>query len=509
MAAASSHRIRQLRWRVLASSSAEAFAIRGRVRDQWQPRLLPALERGLDAIADGEKVVHIQTLALRLRVGSEDELLDMLPELIGQQLREKLHAVPPDQARSSPGTPMWKESTWRQGRFETLLQYLHRGSVPWQAVTASATEVATGLKESVGEEWPRLLGYLHDRAVSVGFYFRLLHILSAAEAGTVVNSVAERVPQTWRIAMIEVITSVLGSGQRLFSRHTQLTLAAAFLMECRKNQERSIAPDFLPIAERWVTSTERKALELFVASLPRSAAPLLERKGETDYDCQDSPVGRPAAAKEVTQPFRPYPDRVPPPPTGDHAKDVPPDFSCLTRDSGRAVSAEDAFTLTISDAGLIVLHPFIVPLFERTRVKEAGLPQISPFLMARAAALLHFLATGREEVYEFELGFIKILLGLHPETALPVSAGLVRRKDKKESSDLLKSVITHWRVLKSTSVQGLRASFLQRKGILREVENGWELHVERKAFDMLLDQLPWSISVVKLPWMHKPIYVEW
>jgi hypothetical protein len=35
------------------------------------------------------------------------------------------------------------------------------------------------------------------------------------------------------------------------------------------------------------------------------------------------------------------------------------------------------------------------------------------------------------------------------------------------------------------------------------------LSVEAKAFDMLLEQLPWSYSTIKFPWMARPIYTEW
>ncbi|MEO1401775.1 MAG: contractile injection system tape measure protein [Cyanobacteria bacterium J06635_1] len=37
----------------------------------------------------------------------------------------------------------------------------------------------------------------------------------------------------------------------------------------------------------------------------------------------------------------------------------------------------------------------------------------------------------------------------------------------------------------------------------------WLLQIERETYDILLDQLPWSIRVVKLPWMPKLLYVEW
>jgi hypothetical protein len=170
---------------------------------------------------------------------------------------------------------------------------------------------------------------------------------------------------------------------------------------------------------------------------------------------------------------------------------------------------EDVFPFMVYQAGLVLLHPFIARLFENTGIIKTGDIQLSSFGLARAAALLHFLATGCEEVYEYELGFIKIFLGMRPESPLPVCEGLVKSCDKEESETLLQSVIGHWSVLKNTSVSGLRSSFLQRQALLREDENGWKLHVERAPFDVLLDQLPWGISIVKLPWMKKALYTEW
>src|SRR5436853_369125 len=83
-------------------------------------------------------------------------------------------------------------------------------------------------------------------------------------------------------------------------------------------------------------------------------------------------------------------------------------------------------------------------------------PQLIPSALPRAAALLHFIATGREELYEFELGIIKVLLGLRLETPLAVSEGLLVREDREECDALLRAAIGHWNALKTTSIDGLR-----------------------------------------------------
>ena len=67
----------------------------------------------------------------------------------------------------------------------------------------------------------------------------------------------------------------------------------------------------------------------------------------------------------------------------------------------------------------------------------------------------------------------------------------------------------NWPVLKGTSVEGVKETFMTREGKLTELEDSWQLQVEKQSFDMLLDYIQWKINLVKLTWMHKPIYVEW
>ncbi|MGS0755737.1 contractile injection system tape measure protein [Roseateles sp. GG27B] len=74
---------------------------------------------------------------------------------------------------------------------------------------------------------------------------------------------------------------------------------------------------------------------------------------------------------------------------------------------------------------------------------------------------------------------------------------------------MLAAVRNHWKALENTSAEGLRLSFLQRRGLLRRAEGAWQLHLQAEAFDVLFDLLPWSISLVKLPWMPLPLMVEW
>jgi hypothetical protein len=158
----------------------------------------------------------------------------------------------------------------------------------------------------------------------------------------------------------------------------------------------------------------------------------------------------------------------------------------------------------ISNAGLVIMAMFLPALFNRL-----GLLQDGNFSdINRAVCLVQHLASGKEQVAEFELGLAKILCGL--ETESPVDTDiLLTDEEKQEVNDLLLAVIGHWNILKDTSPDGLRETFLQREGRLQFINNEWRLLVEQKAWDVLLQHLPWTISMIKLPWMPYLLKTEW
>ena len=59
------------------------------------------------------------------------------------------------------------------------------------------------------------------------------------------------------------------------------------------------------------------------------------------------------------------------------------------------------------------------------------------------------------------------------------------------------------------SVRGFRGTFLLRKGQLSTRDGVWLLRVERQTYDVVLDRFPWSLNIVKLPWMEALMQVEW
>ena len=161
----------------------------------------------------------------------------------------------------------------------------------------------------------------------------------------------------------------------------------------------------------------------------------------------------------------------------------------------------------INNAGLIILAPFLGLLFEKCALMEHGKfhDQESKY---SAVHLLEYAATGESGNEEHELIINKLLCGMSITDPITVTVGLAD-EHKEIVESLLTSVTQQWSVLKNTSIDGLRTSFLQRAGKLEETDDQYHLKIEQLAFDMLLDQIPWNISKIKLSWMKKLIQAEW
>ena len=161
----------------------------------------------------------------------------------------------------------------------------------------------------------------------------------------------------------------------------------------------------------------------------------------------------------------------------------------------------------IANAGQVLAAPYLPRLFGVLDLIRNG--AFSSFeAQERAVHLLQYMVDGSSDTAEYELVLNKLLCGMETRTAINREI-LVTDAEKAAIDGLLRGMVQNWQALKNTSVNGLRESFLQRAGWLRLDSDGWHLSVESKAFDMLLDRIPWSFSVIKHAWMKEVIYVEW
>jgi len=470
------HRVRRQSWHLRAGSVDAAFALRARFRAEVED-LLPAFNTVFDAWAPAGEVLRIPRLDLRLRVASLDELARALVEALKREIPPRSpHAARPPSA----------------DRLATLLRYLRTGALPWHAVEAEARSVAAELRAAALAGMQAAVAGAPASGPpqeTMHYYLRLLQLLPEERWREAAASVARLAP--WGV-------SLPGRGEPTTAspppRRDEVKAGPEAAIEAISVARHHLSERAALVLTAAVLAAQRRG-----ASMPQLAPADLAR----ELGAEALPELPGAAAELFATRSAPTPSSAERAPPAIPAREAAPPAGTGSEDA-----AAQAFALIASHAGLVLLHPFLARLLE-ARGLYAPDRGLEARALPRAAALLHWLATGRDEAYEFELGAVKVLLGLHPDAPLPLGRDLLGEGDREEGEALLRAAIGHWTALKGTSTDGLRLSFLQRRGALREDETGWRLQLEPESFDVLLRRLPWAIGTVKLPWMTRPLYTDW
>lgn len=165
----------------------------------------------------------------------------------------------------------------------------------------------------------------------------------------------------------------------------------------------------------------------------------------------------------------------------------------------------------IHNAGLVILWPFLTPFFQTLGLltEEKQFAQLDH--AHHAILLLHSLTNEYNEEQqppEYQLMLNKILCGVALESVFETDTA-ISKEEQQECQHLLEAVIHHASILNNMSIQGFQGSFLLRQGILRQRDGLWLLQVERQSYDVVLERFPWRFNTIKLPWMQRPLQVEW
>jgi len=161
----------------------------------------------------------------------------------------------------------------------------------------------------------------------------------------------------------------------------------------------------------------------------------------------------------------------------------------------------------INNAGLVLASVYIPRLFELMKLTNNNVFK-NKKQNHKAVIALEYMVQGSDNYFETNLVLNKIMCGIKLNEF--VNCDVELREEKKELIDgLIKGMITNWKTIGNTSVNGFRQSFLAREGRLLLQDDKWNLKVETKSYDMLLDSIPWSYSLIKHHWMETPIYIEW
>lgn len=166
--------------------------------------------------------------------------------------------------------------------------------------------------------------------------------------------------------------------------------------------------------------------------------------------------------------------------------------------------------ISVTNAGLCLLTPWVIRLFGMLDLLTEDKKDLKDMdARIRAIFILQRLVTAEQREYkESDLAFNRVLAACPFNVPLPKRLELTDKEIETVES-MLAGVKANWPKMENTSIGGFQRSFIEREGRLEQRENKWVLTVGNKAYDILLDSLPWSYKMIRLPWLKKPISVSW
>lgn len=481
-------------------TESEGLTVQRRLPGLCQHWLIPAIEGVLERCAPPAGHWYIERLEIDAGALSLERLEQDLAENVALALEKSLREHLPWGESALPlTTGVIQPKTPPQALQEALIYFLQTGSLPWSFRLPPDRTLEQVVLEAWQEAAQSGLSPLADREA-------MLRVVSDAV-------VRQRLVRQFSWEFLETLLARLAPPASAVVTEVFQTLSRADLPPIAAKQFalRLWETAFAGIAAaRVLTSASlvSAAWELTATAQP-ALAHVLERHWPqiTHHILVPSVIipgsERVPAEAEVLDSLPPeattIPDRQPP-----EAQEII--IPKPVRPSpGKTEHPEAREGIFINNAGLVLLHPFLPQFFAALDITaDDTLRQPE-----RALCLLHFLTTGQTSAPEYELVLPKILCNI--PLAYPVATNLdLTGPEIEEALSLLEAVIHHWEALRHTSLNGLRGTFLLRPGKVTQRDDGdWLLQVETKAFDILLEQLPWGISPVRLPWMPYLVRVEW
>lgn len=457
---AAAHRIGRVVFDVEAPDQVAVAAFGAAVRARFDAVIEPALEAALNRIDRPGALIRLDRIEVDLGpLSGMPADMDDLTRRIADGLAAALTAAPPGEAADTDARDDAAE----------LIAFLETGELPWAEPGGALLALGQALAALGAPAMARLAARLRTALIR--------------------RRAAERLVRQLPASLV----------RRLFRALLPDALAAPLAV---------FGPDAPAAADAPVTEAlVPRLIQSFQALAKASALPDL---GEVValFTALDSRM--PATAREAFAPASPpAAQRVAKKPESAALEPVPPESEQLPEAADEEPDAPSLAALRpVHAGGAVLLHPFLATFFGRLGLLEAPGRFRDPEACARAVLLAHHLATGGDDAPEPETVLFKILCGMDIADPVPRRIALTDA-ECAESGALLEGVITHWGRLGKTSPAGLRDGFLTRMGRLRRQGGLWRLTVERRGIDVLLDDLPWTLSRVKTPFMKSILTVDW
>ncbi len=474
--ASADHIIQKQVFEVEMENPADAFQFRNRLGEVFHEKILPAMEVLFNEVGVS-RTFRIDKLEIDLgninKANWEDELRDKAMAKMRQQLLVQ--------------NPMWTDpftqtTTPEDAEIENdvvanFIYFLSTGRLPWHSKDSISFE--KHLKEQLSPQLIKALRKFLETTDSISLT-RLIYQLSDD-------------------LLLNLLERLLPDEEYSFAG--DFRQAANYISVVFKSLK---VPDlharkvlFLPLFGWFSLGANRKPFQFYASAFLEAMQPAYPEVKKYFYLAaapamyHDNPI-----LKQIEQQLLPVAIKK-------RTNNKP-----LVQDTKKQTTTDE--DIYIQNAGLVMLHPFLAPLFTHLNLLEKG-KFVNEAAQMKAVLLSQYLVDDSTETEEHQLVLNKLLCGMPLQ--MPIIKKLeLSEKEKAEADDLLNQVTKLWTKNNTPvngTIQGLQQSFLQRNGKLQQQDLNWRLQVEQKAYDMLLSSLPWGISIIKNSWMEGMIWVEW
>lgn len=461
------------------------------------------------------ETIQLELLTLDLGTISEEEFYDRFPKKLEEQLKETFAAIlshPQSYSEQLRIIPAAKS------KLEHLSFYLQQGYFSWDASNENIDfqrllsellntngDALRRLIRSLGENEPmreRLVYQLSDEVLEavvallepaesdfINTYSRLLISLYPHTGHPEISR------QNFRDAVQNLIFAYLLYPNRGYFNRKQFVWQTIYGLARRYNIHTLHLIDLF--------SNEIKLLAKEMSLVPELFLILSEIRKEAKLD--EVPV---KSGKETNK------NRLPPAKpvvriVEENRSEKKNESVHQTKSTEENVNKTIPSGFTINNAGLVLFSPYLPRLFFMLNfMTDDGKQFLNKEMQQRAIFVLQSLLSDDAEHPESTLLLNKLLVGYPFSDPLPRIIELTER-EKEVVSTLLKAVLQNWDKMKNTSVEGFRASFLVRCGVLKEFESRWTVTVEERPYDLLLDTLPWNFRKLRYPYTKKLVDVVW
>lgn len=497
------------------NGNADGFALQKEVSDWCNFTLIPEIEQQLDSLDLGEDFVTIDKIEIEATANKNDWQQKIRDELIGC-LKQKLIDFKPKFKEEADIRAITKIAKLD----ELILYYFGNGYLPWWGKALITDNFETVLQNWIREEMTtaradffrtelqkKASKNLLDRVIIQipnDQLFQFLKKIYNQEFETIshmesfleeilfsISSVAQQ--KVIEEAVYRYLLTMLIDNEKidipwLIKFFYEKMKETKIALKLNKPASKQIDTVTNPIKIAWQQLLKKEdIIQKSLAKKQRTSVTKIELPTKLNQnEIEQSEITENTAALRYNKLI----DRL-----------TNPDFATKSQEDRIAEIREGIY---IENAGAVIFAAFLPALFKQLELEKDGTIR-NPDL---AAMIIQYCATGNSKIAEYELVLPKILCGIDLE--LPVNTTISLSSEQlREADEMLLSLIEYWSVLKNTSVEGLRESFLKRSGKLSMVNKQWLLQIEQRSYDMLLQQLPWSISMIKLPWMTNLLVTEW